>query len=293
MPGASAVAQGGGAGAGQGASTASQGGAGASPIQAPSGKRFVYTGLEQVVEDPRCGKCGKDLSRRGAQQLACGACRRVPYCDERCLETHYLGHMGECFGVISDRVLAGDVHKDDYSGEYVLKDYVGECTAKYGALDARTLIWQRIYGGFLRQLGRQEEAKVLLLAARKGFQDSFGPRHHGTLVCTSDLAQLLHAQGKLDEAKLLMLEVLEAQRATLGPMHPDTLVSMNNLAALLLAQGRLGEAEALAREALAGRRSALGYAHPDTQSAFQGLPFLLTAQGKHREARELMASIKE
>ena len=222
-PPAPTAAQGGGAGAG----AASGGGSSAAPASAPTGRRFLYAGMEQVVEDPRCGKCGKDLSHRGRgckeEQMACGACRKVPYCDRVCLESHYLGHMEECFEVIRDRVLAGDVHKDDYSGEYVLKDYVGECTSKYGALDVRTLTGQRIYGVFLRRLGRLEEAKILLLAARKGFQDSFGPRRAGTLVCISDLAQLLKAQGKLDEAKPLMLEVLEARRATLGPKHPNTL----------------------------------------------------------------------
>jgi hypothetical protein len=163
-----AAAQGGGAGAGAG----SEGGGSAAPASAPPSKRLVYTGLEQVVEDPRCGKCGKDLSHRGKEceeeHLACGACRKVPYCDMVCLESHYLGHMEECFEVIAARVLAGDVHKDDTSGEYVLKDYVGECTAKYGALDERTLGGQRVYGVFLKMLGRLEEAKVLLLAAQKG-----------------------------------------------------------------------------------------------------------------------------
>ena len=42
---------------------------------------------------------------------------------------HYLGHMEECFVVIAARVQGGDVHKDEYSGEYVLKDCVGECTS--------------------------------------------------------------------------------------------------------------------------------------------------------------------
>ena len=110
----------GGAGAGAG----SGGGNSAAPTPSPYGKLFLYTGLEQVIEDPRCGKCGKDLSHRGRgceeQQMACGACRKVPYCDMACLESHYLEHMEECFEVIATRVLAGDVHKDDSSGEYVL-----------------------------------------------------------------------------------------------------------------------------------------------------------------------------
>jgi hypothetical protein len=72
-------------------------------------------------------------------------------------------------------VNAGDVHKDDSSGEYVLKDFVGECTAKYGVLDERTLTGQRIYAYFLQQLGRLEEAKVLLMAAYKGFCEALAP----------------------------------------------------------------------------------------------------------------------
>ena len=222
--------------------------------------------------------------------MACGACRKVPYCDMACLVSHYLGHMEECFLVIAARVLAGDVHKDDFSGEYVLKDYVGECTAKYGALDERTLRGQRVYGVFLRRLGRLEEGKVLFLAALKGCREALGLRHQLTLACVSGLAYLLQDQGKLDEAKPLVLEVLEDQRATLGPKHPDTLTSMNNLALLLPAQGRLVEAEALARETLAGLRSTLGDAHPHTQMAFTSFLLLLTAQGKHREARELKAA---
>ena len=189
--------------------------------------------------------------------------------------SHYLGHMEECFDVIADRVLAGDVHKDDSSGEYVLKDYVGVCTAKYGALDERTLEGQRIFGSFLRLLGRLEEAKVLLLAARKGFQDSFGSRHAGTLVCMSDLASLLKDQGKLDEAEPLMLEELEARRATLGPQHPNTLTSMGNLAFLLQAQGKLDEAKPLMVEALEAKRDTLGPNHPGTLASMNNLGELL------------------
>ena len=91
--------------------------------------------MEQVLDDLRCGMCRKDLSHRGRgedKQLACGACRSVVYCDDDCLESHYLGHMEECFMAIAARVQAGDVHKDDDSGEYVLKDYVGECTTSTG-----------------------------------------------------------------------------------------------------------------------------------------------------------------
>ena len=89
-----AAAQGGGAGAG----AASGGGGSAAPVPAPTSKSFLYTGLEQVVEDPRCGACGKDLCHRGRgrkeHQMACGACRKVPYCDTACLEAHYQVHSG-------------------------------------------------------------------------------------------------------------------------------------------------------------------------------------------------------
>ena len=200
--------------------------------------------------------------------MACGACRKVPYCDMVCLEAHYLGHMEECFAVIAARVLAGDVHKDDSSGEYVLKDYVGECTAKYGALDARTLRGQRIYGQFLELLGRLEEAKVLLLAALKGCREALGPLHSLTRACVSALALLLQSQGKYGEAKPLYVEALEAFRATLGPKHPHTLTSMNNLAGLLQAQGKLDEAKPLYVEVLEACRATLGPKHPITLPAW-------------------------
>ena len=93
------------------------------------------------------------------------------------------------------------------------------------------------------------------MAAHKGVNEVLGPEHASTLVCLSDLAQLLLDQGMLDEAKPLMLEVMEARRATLGPKHPDTLTSMSNLAALLMGQGKLDEAKPLMLQvlALAGR----------------------------------------
>ena len=225
--------------------------------------------------------------------MACGACRKVPYCDMVCLESHYLGHMDECFEVIRDRVQAGDVHKDDYSGEYVLKDYVGVCTGKYGALDERTLEGQRVYGEFLRRLGRLEEAKVLLLEARKGFQGSFGPRHDGTLFCIAALGLLLQDQGKLDEAKPLMVDLVEVSRATLGPKHRNTLTSMNNLASLSQEQGKLDEAKLLMLEVLEARRTTLGPKHPQTLNSMSNLAQLLQNQGKVDEAEPLMLGALE
>ena len=290
---APAAAQGGGSGAG----AASGGGGSTLPTSAPAGQRYLYTGLEQVVEDARCGKCGKDLSHRGEgykeQQMACGACRKVPYCDMVCLETHYLGHMEECFKVIRDRVLAGDVHKDDSSGEYVLKDYVGECTAKYGALDERTLRGQWIYGVFLRRLGRLEEAEAPLTAAHEGCSATLGPMHGLARACASDLAQQLQAQGKLSEAELLLMGVLQACCATLGPKHPHTLSNMSDLAQLLQDQGRLDEAKPLMLAVLEASRATLGPKHPHTLTSTSDLAQLLLAQGKLEEAKPLMLEVLE
>ena len=135
--------------------TAAASGGGGSAGPAPS-KRFLYSGMEQVLDDLRCGMCKTDLSHRGRgeeQQLACGGCRSVPYCDMECLEAHYLGHMEECFMVIRARVLAGDVHKDDASGEYVLKDYVGECMSKTGPWTSARWWGSASMGPFCGSLG--------------------------------------------------------------------------------------------------------------------------------------------
>ena len=238
---AAAAAQGGGAGAG----AASGGASSAAPTPSPYGKRFLYTGVEQVVEDPRCGACGKDLSHRGRgckeQQMACGACRKVPYCDMECLESHYLEHMEECFKVIRARVAALDVHKDDSSGEYVLKDYVGECTRKHGALDERTLTGQQVYGTFLQKLGRLGEAKVILMAAYEGMCKTLTQWHQCTLSCVNSLAGLLSDLGEHAVAEKMYRQVLMAERHMQGPKHPATLTVMSNLAAMLQSQGKLNE----------------------------------------------------
>ena len=70
--------------------------------------------------------------------------------------------------------------------------------------------------GFMGASAAAWEARVQLMAARKGLHDSLGPRHQGTLTIMNCLAELLQAQGKLNEAELLMLKVLEAERA---PIH--------------------------------------------------------------------------
>ena len=42
------------------------------------------------------------------------------YCKKSCQIKHWGEHKEECWEAISDRVGAGDVHKDDAGGEYVL-----------------------------------------------------------------------------------------------------------------------------------------------------------------------------
>jgi hypothetical protein len=68
----------------------------------------------------------------------CSGCRAVVYCSLECHHAHYAGHKEACYVAISARMLAGDVHKDDSGGEYVLKDWLDECTGAHGELHAQT-----------------------------------------------------------------------------------------------------------------------------------------------------------
>ena len=146
-------------------------------------------------------------------------------------------------------------HKDDSSGEYLLKDYVGECTAKYGSLDVRTLEGQRVYGSFLRLLGCLKEAKGILMAAHQGSRKALGSKHGLTLACEGDLALVLFEQGQLDDAEKLLVAMLKTERAMLGPTHQSTLATMGNLASVMKEQGKLEEAKPLMLEVLEGRRA--------------------------------------
>ena len=97
---------------------------------------------------------------------------------------------------------------------------------------------------------------------------TLGDRHPKTLICISNMGDLLKVMGKLEEARPLLEEALQACRETLGDRHPNTLIYMG---ALLYAMGMLEEARPLFKEALQARKETLGDRHPDTLDSIKWL----------------------
>ena len=282
-----------------GAAPSSGGGGGGSGSQLPPDEAqppavaHIPTGMDSRVTRWDCGCCGTAQSPKSA--MGCGGCREVVYCNLACATAHFKEHMEACFMAVCARINAGDVHKDDVGGEYVLKQYVKRVRRSYGDKDERTLLAIDRFATFLQYIGRLNKAELLFREALAGRRATLGPKHPNTLASMSNLALLLKAQGKLGEAEPLLREILvvEIQRTTLGPKRPSTLIIMNNLAALLQAQGRLGEAEPLKREALEVQRATLGPKHPDTLTSMNNLATLLFAQGKLAESEALLKEALE
>ena len=93
---------------------------------------------------------------------------------------------------------------------------------------------------------------------------TLGDRHPKTLICISNMGDLLKVMGKLEEARPLLEEALQGKRETLGDRHPETMVSISNMGALLYGMGQLKEARPLFEEALQAQRETLGESHSGT-----------------------------
>ena len=153
----------------------------------------IPTGVDSRVTCWDCASCGKAQKVENAP--GCGGCRKVVYCNLACATAHFKEHMEACFSAVCARVNAGDVHKDDAGGEYVLKQYIKRMRRSYGDKDARTLVAKDRYATFLQYTGRLNEAEALFREALAGTRATLGPKHPSTLTSMNSLAALLQAQG--------------------------------------------------------------------------------------------------
>jgi hypothetical protein len=199
-----ALAQAGGAdGGGGGGSGGGVGGGGGGQApqdeSQPPAVAHIPTGMDSRVTCWECASCGKAQSSKNA--MGCGSCRKVVYCNLACATAHFKEHMEACFLAVCARVNAGDVHKDDTGGEYVLKQYIKRARRSFGDQDVRTVEAIDRYATFLQYIGRLKEAEPLFREALAGRRATLGPKHPDTLISMSNLAQLLQDQGKLGEAE--------------------------------------------------------------------------------------------
>ena len=110
----------------------------------------IPTGLDCRITCWDCACCGKAQDPKSA--AGCSGCHSVAYCKKSCQKKHWGEHKIKCWEAIKARVVAGDVHKDDAGGEYVLREYLRIARRDFGDKDGRTMESISVYGVFLKSL---------------------------------------------------------------------------------------------------------------------------------------------
>ncbi|MCG8456472.1 MAG: tetratricopeptide repeat protein, partial [Holophagales bacterium] len=132
-------------------------------------------------------------------------------------------------------------------------------------------------GNAYRNLGLYDEA-LELLDRSAGLHRELGRQEEARLVVLSDLASVHYYRGSHGEASRLFREVLELRRGRSDP--EQTALAAGNLASALKQLGRFDEAGELYREALVLREAARGPADLRVASSLYALGSLLYEQGE-------------
>ncbi|HVK77016.1 MAG TPA: serine/threonine-protein kinase [Kofleriaceae bacterium] len=194
------------------------------------------------------------------------------------------------------------------------REVVRRTVAHSGADHPNLAIGHHNLGDVLRRLGRDDEARLELEAARAIFARTIGldnadaintlaalaklerdpaarrraledvlarrvrvlgEAHHTVADTVNDLGNLARDQGELDRALELYQRALRGYERALGADHPRVPVALSNLGETAIAGGRFADAVAACTRALAIDERALGPAHPD-------LAYDLTCLGEAR-----------
>ena len=138
------------------------------------------------------------------------------------------------------------------------------------------------------EMGRLDEAEILLVEAREGLERLLGGDAPQTLTAKDNLAGLRMTQGRLEESESLFRKVHGARGRLLGEDHEDTLATMNNLANVLNLRDKKDESEAFYRRCLEGCRRTKGKDDYFTLSCQANFAALLFDRGKFAEAEALL-----
>ena len=172
-----------------------------------------------------------------------------------------------------------------------------------GATPARRALLQRRRATQLTELGRYDESRTAIAAARES-EASLTPAQRIGLALTA--ARLEDEAGKVEAAEAGYRSVLadaaalppEAIAATERADFDDALeTTRSNLSALLRDSGRLDEAESLGTALVAERRETYGERDPRTLSSRHKLALVYAARGDNArtetESREVLALQRE
>ena len=134
----------------------------------------------------------------------------------------------------------------------------------FGENNYKTLLMCTSYGQLLLQLGRYEEALLLLNRARSGNVETLGDTHPNIAVINGSLARILVEHEKdYTSAEKLILQSLSIQENLFGRNHLQVAETLATLAWCYNVQGKMEEAHDASIESLKIRRTLLGSEHPD------------------------------
>lgn len=140
------------------------------------------------------------------------------------------------------------------------------------------------------ELGRDDEAEALIVAALEKVSAQSGPRHPQVLWMRLTLGDVLMNREDWDGADAIYLDSLAGLTESLGAMHPNTLTALHYHGHLLLKRGHAKAALPVLEEAYRGRRRVHGDAHPYSRYSAHRLGQALTQLGRLDEALPLLES---
>lgn len=169
---------------------------------------------------------------------------------------------------------AGDEEALDLSAR-VFED----CSALFGALDARTLAARTGLAEALSLRGEYELALRHHEQAKADCERVLGRHHPLTLDSAASEARSLARKGDFERARMVYEHVLDARQRLSGSAHPDTLDCMHELAMVLIRLGDAAQARALQEGVLAARERERGAQDPQAQRERIALYEIMSGQG--------------
>ncbi|UPX11081.1 uncharacterized protein EKO05_0001705 [Ascochyta rabiei] len=163
-----------------------------------------------------------------------------------------------------------------------------------GPEDPETIDSLNRLGLTLKQLGRYDEATVVLMKALKAHEQIRGTNHLNTLTSMLNLASIHNDQTQWADAEKLLNRVLEiSSEMKMGQDHPFKLDTLTLLATVYRDQGRWVNAADLEVQILQTRKIQLGADHPLTLAVKGNLAYTYRRQGRLKEAEEMQLQILE
>jgi serine/threonine protein kinase/tetratricopeptide (TPR) repeat protein len=150
---------------------------------------------------------------------------------------------------------------------------------------------QNVLGTSQMNLGRLDEARVLLEKALATRHAMLGPDHPDTLTSQNDLALVWQKLARHDRAEPLFVEVLQARTARLGLGHSATLTSKHDLAVLYSDQGKYDRAEPLLLEVVQAFTALVGADHQKTLVGKNNLALLYRRKSDFNRAELLYREV--